>query len=52
MQPEKNEPKPSPDDARDRLAEPRDHANQWDLSAIWLEPKREPQEPKRGPVQE
>lgn len=40
MLPETNEPTTPPEHSPDLFAEPRDHANQWDVTALW--PDREP----------
>lgn len=37
MSPEKNDPSNVPENAPDLFAEPRDHANQWDIRAFWTE---------------
>ncbi len=37
MQPEKNEANEAFQYSADLFAEPRDHANQWDVSGIWFE---------------
>ena len=35
MLPEQTETTQAPEDSPDLFAEPRDHANQWDVSAFW-----------------
>ena len=38
MLPEQTETTQVPEYSPDLFAEPRDHANQWDVSAFWAEP--------------
>ncbi len=52
MHPEQNEITPTVEVAQDLVAELRDHANQWELSAIWVESLPPPAELKAGPVAE
>lgn len=51
MPPEKNDPNNVPEYAPDLFAEPRDHANQWDISAFWTD-EAPVVDPKLGPVVE
>ena len=51
MPPEKTDPNNMPEYAPDLFDEPRDHANQWDISAFWTEEERVV-DPKLGPVVE
>ncbi len=48
MLPEQNETNTAPKDSPDLFAEPRDHANQWDISVLWEEEKRQWIEPNAG----
>jgi hypothetical protein len=50
MLPETNEPPKVPEFMIDVNADSRDHANLWELSAIWAE--AQPVEIKTGPVAE
>jgi hypothetical protein len=49
MSPEKNEPKPTPPYPVNLFDESRDHANQWEITAIWDESKPEVKDPKPEP---
>ncbi len=44
MQPETTEPNERSEYSPDLFDEPRDHANQWDVSGIWFEEGEEPQD--------
>ncbi len=52
MQPEKIETEQGYEYSPDLFSEPRDHANQWDVSAIWFESEHEPEDSTRGLVVE
>ena len=51
MQPENEEPTAVVEFSPDLFDEPRDHANQWDVSGIWFASEPETGEPPR-PVSE
>ncbi len=52
MQPENNETNEVFQYAADLFAEPRDHANQWDVSGIWLDEEGHVEEPAPRQVSE
>jgi hypothetical protein len=49
---QKNEPNPAPENDPDLFDEPRDHANQWDISGLWTPEGPQPRENPSGPVVE
>ena len=48
MSPESNETPQFSDYPGNLFEEPRDHANQWDVSALWPDHKPKPREEKRN----
>ena len=51
MLPEQTETTQAPEDSPDLFAEPRDHANLWDVSAFWAEPMAQFIEEEKASVQ-
>ena len=49
MSQESKEPTQFSDYPVNLFEEPRDHANQWDVSALWPDPKPEPREEMPAP---
>ena len=49
---QKNDPNPVPENSPDLFDEPRDHANQWDVSGLLTPSQPQPKENPAGPVAE
>ena len=52
MLPEANDSEAVEVYAPDLFAEPRDHVNQWDISALWPEPAQESRQGDKEPKSE